>query len=133
MSNPKPSPALRAEQVSGPGAVHAYQHLTRLTISPSKKIGNKYYCTSRLYPGAARGGPFWRRLITGALLEQLLLPGLDRAVTFARCLQQRVHVVDFDLAAAVAEDARLLQRMCDDRDRISLHADHAGEQFLGHR
>ena len=59
--------------------------------------------------------------------------GVHGVITFARGRPERIDVGDLDLSAAIAEHPGLLQRMRDDRNRVALDADHAGELLLRHR
>ena len=58
---------------------------------------------------------------------------LDGLIAFACRPPQSFNVGDFDLPAAVADDAGLLKRVGDDRNRVALHADHLCEKLLGQR
>ncbi len=55
----------------------------------------------------------------------------DRLVTFAGRFSEAFEIRDSDMSAAVADNAGLLQRMGDDRNRVALHADHLRHEFLG--
>ena len=58
---------------------------------------------------------------------------LDGLIAFEHVALQPFEIGDFDMAAAVADDASRLQRMRDDRDRVALHADDLRQLFLSQR
>ena len=58
---------------------------------------------------------------------------LDRAVALAGGLTQPFQIVDLDVAAAVADQAGLLQRIGDQRYAGPPHAEHLAEELLRQR
>ena len=66
-------------------------------------------------------------------VQQPMMVRLDDIVALAGRLSQTFRVDDVDVAAAVADNSGLLQRVGDNRNRVALHADHLRQEFLRQR
>jgi len=62
--------------------------------------------------------------------QQSLVLGPDRGIAYAGGSGQAIEIDDLDVAAAVTNIVRPLQRMGDDRYAVAAGADHLGDQFL---
>lgn len=58
---------------------------------------------------------------------------VDGAVTLAGRLLETARVGNIDVTAAVTDYSRSLQRMSDERNRVSLHAHQLRQGFLSQR
>src|SRR6185312_17435112 len=62
--------------------------------------------------------------------KQAVVVSLDRAVTLAGSFPQTLDVEKANVAARVFDQARLLQRVGDDRNARAAHAEHLREELL---
>jgi hypothetical protein len=56
---------------------------------------------------------------------------LDGLIAFASGFLQALRIEDADMTTTVAQEAGLLQRVCDNRHAGSPHAHHLRDEFLG--
>jgi hypothetical protein len=68
---------------------------------------------------------------SGSRRRQPVALPLDCPVTFAGGFPQTIDIRNFDVAAAVVDDARLPKCMRHDRNRVTPRADHLRQEFLG--
>ncbi len=109
----------------GSPCVHA---IVRIQRYPTVKIPRRRSTARSIEPEQRIG----RRSVADRLTtQQSGILRLDGGVAFARGSDQSIRIGDLDVAAAVVDEVRLLQGVCDQRHAVAAGADHLRHRLLG--